>query len=109
AVTQHRSFSVRVGDEVTLPCKGVKDYQDKCHSTTWSFSDLTTEPADTLFEGGQIHREAASKSDRLSVTEKCSLVIKKVTDEDVGRYACRQFDESGKQVTGSDVDLIVTY
>ncbi|XP_041832731.1 cell wall protein DAN4-like [Melanotaenia boesemani] len=49
-----------------------------------------------LIEHGQIHREAATKSDRLSVTANCSLVIKKVTDEDVGLYSCRQF-VSGKQ------------
>ncbi|XP_051816968.1 uncharacterized protein LOC110970760 isoform X4 [Acanthochromis polyacanthus] len=109
AVTLHRAFSVRVGDEATLPCKDVKDNQDKCNSTTWIFNYLRTAPSVTLFQFGKIHREAESKSDRLNVTEKCSLVIKKVTYEDAGRYTCRQFDESGKQVTYSSVNLIVTY
>ena len=44
-----------------------------------------------LIELGQIHRDAAAQSDRLSVTANCSLVIKKVTHEDAGRYTCRQF------------------
>ncbi|XP_026173948.1 uncharacterized protein LOC113136962 [Mastacembelus armatus] len=57
---------------------------------------------------GQIQSEAKSKPDRLSVTENCSLVLKKVTVEDVGRYTCRQFDTSGrKQGPDSEVDLSV--
>ncbi|XP_019201551.1 uncharacterized protein LOC102080318 isoform X2 [Oreochromis niloticus] len=48
-------------------------------------------------DGGKIHREAKNKSDRLSVTAKCSLVIKKLTAEDVGRYNCRRFSKSGQQ------------
>ncbi|XP_054872091.1 T-cell immunoglobulin and mucin domain-containing protein 2-like [Amphiprion ocellaris] len=107
AVTQHYSkIIVRAGDEATLSCEDVKDLPDKCHSTTWIFNYLTTGPTVTLFEYGQIQREAAAKSYRLSVTEKCSLVIEKVTDEDVGRYTCRQFDE-GQTVTDSQVDLTV--
>ncbi|KAK1889442.1 Pregnancy-specific beta-1-glycoprotein 4 [Dissostichus eleginoides] len=43
-----------------------------------------------------IKEEAKAKSDRLRVTENCSLVIKKVTEKDVGRYTCRQF-RSGEQ------------
>ncbi|KAJ4921975.1 hypothetical protein JOQ06_027791 [Pogonophryne albipinna] len=38
-----------------------------------------------------------AKSDRLRVTENCSLGIKKVTEEDAGVYTCRQFSRSGKQ------------
>uniref|UniRef100_A0A3Q1EGU5 Ig-like domain-containing protein n=1 Tax=Acanthochromis polyacanthus TaxID=80966 RepID=A0A3Q1EGU5_9TELE len=107
AVTQHRSsFTVRVGDEATLPCEDVKDLHDKCRSVTWIFDYLTTKPSVTLFESGKIHREAAAKSYRLSVTEKCSLVIKKVTYEDAGRYTCRQFIP-GQPVTDSWVDLSV--
>ncbi|XP_044025149.1 uncharacterized protein LOC122863086 [Siniperca chuatsi] len=50
-----------------------------------------------LFERGQIHKNAKAKSDRLSVTANCSLVIKKVTVEDVGQYSCKQFKSGQHQ------------
>ncbi|XP_078030265.1 uncharacterized protein LOC144466590 [Epinephelus lanceolatus] len=93
-----------VGDEVTLSCENVTHDQDNCDSATWLFSAGGNTV--TLFEHGKIHREAEAKSDRLSVTAKCSLVIKKVTREDVGRYTCRQF-RSGRQVSDSQVYLSV--
>ncbi|XP_078030266.1 uncharacterized protein LOC144466591 [Epinephelus lanceolatus] len=93
-----------VGDEVTLSCENVTHDQDNCDSATWLFSDGGNTV--TLFEHGKIHREAEAKSDRLSVTANCSLVIKKVTHEDVGRYSCRQF-RSGRQVSDSQVHLSV--
>ncbi|KAJ4918903.1 hypothetical protein JOQ06_027761 [Pogonophryne albipinna] len=56
----------------------------------------------------RIGKEAKAKSDRLRVTEKCSLGIKKVTEEDVGRFYCQQFNESvGKQSSDSQVYLAV--
>ncbi|CAI5684483.1 unnamed protein product [Oreochromis niloticus] len=82
------------GHDVTLPCKNVIQGQHNCNSTTWIFSDSSSAVA--LFELGQI-KEAKPKSDRLSLSADCSLVIKKVTDQDVGRYTCRQF----KTATGS--------
>ncbi|KAK1889416.1 Neuroglian [Dissostichus eleginoides] len=85
---------VRAGDEVTLPFENVIDDQDKCESTTWTFRDSRSSV--TLFEDGQIHKEAKAKPDRLRVTENCSLVIKKVTEEDAGLYYCRQL-RSGRQ------------
>ncbi|XP_049445753.1 uncharacterized protein LOC125896872 isoform X15 [Epinephelus fuscoguttatus] len=91
-----------VGDEVTLSCENVTHDQDNCDSATWLFSDGGNTV--TLFEYGKIYREA--KSDRLSVTANCSLVIKKVTREDVGCYSCRQF-RSGRQVSDSQVHLSV--
>ncbi|GLD73611.1 uncharacterized protein AKAME5_002493600 [Lates japonicus] len=76
-------FTVRDGDEVTLPCQNVIDDQYKCDSSTWIFTASRSRSTVPLFELGKIHRAAKSKSDRLSLTENCSLVIKKVTDEDV--------------------------
>ncbi|XP_028460448.1 uncharacterized protein LOC114572866 [Perca flavescens] len=62
----------------------------------------------TLFEHGKINKEAEAKPDRLSVKENCSLVIKKVTVEDVGRYTCKQVNRSGEKQQGGDtVDLSV--
>ncbi|CAI5684479.1 unnamed protein product [Oreochromis niloticus] len=82
------------GHDVTLPCKNVIQGQHNCISTTWIFSDSSSSVE--LFELGQ-NKEAKAKSDRLSLSADCSLVIKKVTDQDVGRYSCRQF----KTATGS--------
>lgn len=62
----------------------------------------------TFFESGKIHEDARDKSVRLNVTANCYLVLKKVTVQDAGFYYCRQFDTSGKQVSGSGVHLSVT-
>ncbi|KAJ4920748.1 hypothetical protein JOQ06_027763, partial [Pogonophryne albipinna] len=97
-------LTVRAGDEVTLPFDNVIHDQDECERTTWFFSDSRSLVA--LFEKGQIKEEAKAKSDRLRVTEECSLVIKKVTEEDAGRYTCRQF-RSGKQ-QGPDSQVLLS-
>ncbi|KAK1889078.1 V-set and immunoglobulin domain containing protein 1 [Dissostichus eleginoides] len=96
------SLSVRVGDEATLTCNYVIHDQDKCDGTTWIFSDSGSTVI--LVKGGQIGNHA--KSDRLRVTEKCSLVIKKVTEEDAGQYTCRQI-RPGQQGPDSWVDVSV--
>ncbi|KAJ4929129.1 hypothetical protein JOQ06_004748 [Pogonophryne albipinna] len=92
-------LSVRVGDEATLPCNNVIHDQDECDGTSWFFSDSGS--AVELVRRGQI-------LDRLRVTEKCSLVVKKVTEEDASLYTCRQFNRSGaQQGPGSQVLLSV--
>ncbi|XP_045920057.1 uncharacterized protein LOC123979989 [Micropterus dolomieu] len=103
------SFTVRVGDEVTLPCENVIDGQQRCENTTWFFVGSGNRSAVELIKLGQIGENAKSKSDRLSVTENCSLVIKKVTVEDVGRYSCRQYKqkEGQQQAPDSPVHLSV--
>ncbi|XP_078130554.1 uncharacterized protein LOC144533206 isoform X5 [Sander vitreus] len=91
------SFTVRAGDDVTLPCENVIKQKNNCYQTTW-LSSRKGEAAVALIELGQVKNQIPkTKSDRLSVTEKCSLVIKNVTCEDVGRYTCRQFYKSGGQ------------
>ncbi|XP_067428547.1 uncharacterized protein [Thunnus thynnus] len=82
------SVIVRNGDDVTLPCESVTGYQDKCDNTNWIFSG--SGGIVDLVKRGQIHENTKAKSDRLSVTANCSLVIKKITREDVGIYYCRQ-------------------
>ncbi|XP_045917538.1 uncharacterized protein LOC123978352 [Micropterus dolomieu] len=89
------SLTVRVGDEVTLSCENVIDDQDNCDSTKWLFRDSRNTAAEALVELGKNGVKAKAQSDRLSATENCSLVIKTVTVEDVGRYDCRQFNNSG--------------
>ncbi|XP_042247148.1 uncharacterized protein LOC121882772 [Thunnus maccoyii] len=109
AVTGQTSLdiTVRVGDEVTLSCENVMTDQDKCNSISWIFSGLRNTAAVELIEVGQIGENAKAKSDRLSVTVNCSLVIKKVTVEDVGRYTCRQFKSGQQQGQDSRVYLSV--
>ncbi|XP_049445803.1 uncharacterized protein LOC125896888 isoform X2 [Epinephelus fuscoguttatus] len=102
------SFTVRAGDDVTLPCGNVINSHDKCRGTSWLSSGSLGKTAEELISHGQISNSVIgkAKSSRLSVTADCSLVIKKVTHDDVGRYSCRQF-RSGRQVSDSQVDLSV--
>ncbi|KAK1889471.1 Junctional adhesion molecule-like [Dissostichus eleginoides] len=97
-------LSVRVGDEATLTCNSVRHDQDEFDGTTWLFSDSGSTVA--LVDCGQIGKQARAHSDRLRVTEKCSLVIKKVTEKDAGYYTCRQF-RSEQQGPDSHVYLFV--
>ncbi|KAL3979415.1 hypothetical protein ACER0C_017965 [Sarotherodon galilaeus] len=96
AVTDHCDVVVRVGDEVTLSCGKVTDDQDKCNAATWLFTSSSNTTAIALFEHGDIHKNAKTKSHRLSVTANCSLVIRNVSAEDVGQYNCRKFSKSEK-------------
>ncbi|XP_026050588.1 uncharacterized protein LOC113037565 [Astatotilapia calliptera] len=50
-------------------------------------------------------KEAKPESDRLSLSANCSLVIKKVTDQDVGRYICRQYKTATAQQEGPDSEI----
>ncbi|KAM8725478.1 uncharacterized protein AB9X84_002262 isoform 1-T1 [Acanthopagrus schlegelii] len=95
------SFTVTAGDDVTLTCENVIKPQRQCNSTTWTFSGLGSKQVVELVEHGQIGEDDKAK-DRLSVTEKCSLVIKKVTVEDVGRYICQQYEYRGGPKSSSD-------
>ncbi|MEQ2207904.1 hypothetical protein XENOCAPTIV_020745, partial [Xenoophorus captivus] len=107
AAAQQRSDVVRDGDEVTLPAECFRNMMQTCEKTTWLFT-VQRKPTELLFEDGKIHQAARTKSDRLSVAANCSLVIKKVSVEDVGRYICRQFDASGRhQGSNSNVYLSV--
>lgn len=91
---------VRIDDEATLPCENVKHGQHNCDNIEWLFIDFIKRNTVTLFEHGQMQKEA----DRLNVTADCALVIKKVRDQDVGGYTCRQFI-SGSQQSDSFVFL----
>ncbi|XP_045916832.1 uncharacterized protein LOC123977865 isoform X2 [Micropterus dolomieu] len=100
------SFVVRNGDEVTLSCGNVTDGWDNCDSTTWIFSG----PGNTevqLIELGQIREKAKAKSDRLSIIEKCSLLMKKVTADDAGYYTCKQSESGHQQFEETQVVLSV--
>ncbi|XP_068564406.1 proteoglycan 4-like [Cebidichthys violaceus] len=106
AIWKPSSFTVRDGDEVTLPCENVRHDQNQCDGTTWIFTDSGNTV--TLFEHGKIHEAAKAKSDRLSVSENCSLVLKKVTDKDGGLYVCRQFRSGQTQQEGEDAGVYLS-
>ncbi|XP_077949559.1 uncharacterized protein LOC120808254 isoform X3 [Gasterosteus aculeatus] len=89
-------FHVRAGDDVTLPSNRVD--QDRCNGSTWLHS--RTNPAVELVTLGKINNNTLipeAKTNRLSLTANCSLVIRNVSGEDVGRYTNRDYDEAGKQ------------
>ncbi|XP_030262007.1 uncharacterized protein LOC115574548 [Sparus aurata] len=96
------SFTVTVGDDVTLPCENMIKPQQKWNSTTWTFSGLGNKPTVELVGHGQIDKDVKAK-DRLSVTENCSLVMKNVRVEDVGRYTCRQYKSRGAESSSDSV------
>ncbi|KAF7656088.1 hypothetical protein LDENG_00046360 [Lucifuga dentata] len=102
------SFIVRNGDEVTLPCENAISDQHQCGSTTWNFNHFIIHDTVELIQLGQIKNDSAkSKSDRLTVTPECSLVIKKVTYEDVGLYTCRQYISGQKH--GKDTQVYLSF
>lgn len=84
-----------------FPCESEIHDQKKCDGTLWLFS--TSGSTVALFELGKFKEGANNRSDRLSVTEECSLVIKKVKDQDVGLYTCRQFESGEGPQVGEDV------
>nr|XP_040017025.1 uncharacterized protein LOC120808276 isoform X4 [Gasterosteus aculeatus aculeatus] len=102
---REQRLTVRDGDEVTLPCNSVTEDQNNCDSTEWFFTYLRSRPPVVLVTNGQIE-EAKAESDRLSVSQNCSLVMKKVTRGDVGLYVCRQF-RPGRQYEDAEVHLSV--
>ncbi|CAJ1077869.1 uncharacterized protein LOC116706110 [Xyrichtys novacula] len=86
-------ITVRVGDEVTLPCGELMKDQRSCDKTTWLYSHEVGLTAEKLVTHGNISKTAISRgySDRLRVGEDCSLVLENVAREDVGCYVCIQF------------------
>ncbi|XP_030260594.1 uncharacterized protein LOC115573773 [Sparus aurata] len=108
AVTgQYTSFVVRDGESVTLPCENMTYNQNGCEHTSWLFSGAGNTPAVELVTLGQVGENDGAKSDRLGVAENCSLVLKKVTVEDVGRYSCRQVSKSRQQGPDAHIYLSV--
>ncbi|XP_028253548.1 uncharacterized protein LOC114428936 [Parambassis ranga] len=97
-------FTVRVGDDVTLPCENVIKHEPNCGSNNWLYSTPKQSETVELVNLGKICE--SSKSDRLSLTADCSLRIERVTEQDAGLYTCRQF-RSGQQGSDHAVHLSV--
>lgn len=108
AVTgRYTSFVVRDGDGVTLPCENATYNQNGCKHTSWLFSGAGNTSPVELVTLGQVGERARAKSDQLGVEENCALVLKKVKVEDVGRYSCRQVNES-RQQQGPDAHVYLS-
>ncbi|XP_016533351.1 uncharacterized protein LOC107837694 [Poecilia formosa] len=106
-VTAERTSVIkRAGDEVMMSCSKLIDGQQNCRATTWTFTGLKSRTTEALFTLGQIN---SSKPKRLNLTSNCSLVIKKVREEDAGRYDCQQWKPENTQTPfhQSDIDLSV--
>lgn len=103
---QIRSVTVRAGDDVTLTCENVMDDHSNCNTSTWIHSHTGMSAAVELVELGQI---TDFRSDRRSVSLNCSLVLRNVSAEDVGRYTCRQFISGEQAGPDAEVYLLVVY
>ncbi|KAM4529292.1 uncharacterized protein V3H82_027481 [Fundulus diaphanus] len=101
------SIIKRAGDQVMLSCENVTDRQLNCNETTWILSGPKSKEVVALVTYGQVEGNT-----RTSVTPNCSLVIKNIKAEDVGRYECQQYKSEYKQgpeklVHKSVIDLSV--
>ncbi|XP_074541514.1 uncharacterized protein LOC141802024 isoform X2 [Halichoeres trimaculatus] len=85
--------TARVGDNAILSCGNVIKNQHNCDQTTWTFRH-TGSPEEKLVTHGQISTRAEPNT--LSVTENCSLLLKKITWYNVGHYSCQQYPPGGK-------------
>ncbi|XP_055362471.1 uncharacterized protein LOC114850174 [Betta splendens] len=95
---------IRRGDDVSFPCNYLIPDQSQCSATVWIYTG-SGPAAVELVTHGKVKENAASKSNRLSLTENCSLVIKQVTDQYAGRYTCRQYKKSGEQQQSEDAEV----
>ncbi|PWA27700.1 hypothetical protein CCH79_00000631, partial [Gambusia affinis] len=98
-------FTVQAGDKITLSCENIRKDQKNCDRTTWTYRNFMQEG--TIFENGQINKDATTDSSRLSLTADCSLVIKKITLQDAGLYTCKQNQLANQDSQESLVDVSV--
>ncbi|XP_023203638.1 uncharacterized protein LOC111611382 isoform X1 [Xiphophorus maculatus] len=82
------SVFIRSGDDMVLSCQHVISGQINCNGTTWLYSN--PRGSVELVTLGQV-KNVQSKSNRLSVAAKCSLVMRNITVKDAGYYECQQY------------------
>ncbi|XP_068505253.1 uncharacterized protein [Syngnathus scovelli] len=76
-------FFAKAGHEVTLPCE-----RASCAGLRWMYSqDQSLSRAEV--NDGQV-LSSSPRSQRLSLKDDCSLLIKRVTAEDAGYFTCQQ-------------------
>ncbi|XP_035984756.1 uncharacterized protein LOC110367478 [Fundulus heteroclitus] len=78
----------RAGDQVMLSCENVTEGQFNCNGTIWILSGPKSKEVVALVTYGQVEGNTRAG---LIVTPNCSLVIKNIKAEDVGRYECQQY------------------
>ncbi|KAM6991746.1 uncharacterized protein LKV04_007910 [Tautogolabrus adspersus] len=100
-------YNAIVGGEVTLACGNVIKDQSDCDSTTWTWTSRSRNEVVELIKLGQIAENTEFKSDRLSVTLNCALLIKNVTEEDAGLFVCQQFKSDIEKPPDASVYLSV--
>ncbi|XP_059211833.1 uncharacterized protein LOC131990736 [Centropristis striata] len=92
----------RPGQDAVLPCRTESSSSlPTCSSVMWLYN---RRPGQLFFEvvKGKVF-QTSPRAARLSVDTDCSLIINKVTDEDVGLYTC-----SVGQDTGLDVSVYLS-
>lgn len=105
-MTQFYDLHVKIGKEAVMRCEDVIDHQGKCNSVHWLFHRQFLPLEMQQLSRGRIIMNPEDKSYRLSVTEDCSLVIRKVTFDDAGFYSCLKPGQNGAYQR-SLVELIV--
>ncbi|XP_037101465.1 uncharacterized protein LOC119118474 isoform X2 [Syngnathus acus] len=73
----------KAGDEVTLPC-----VRTSCAGLNWLYSRDQSSTSTEVRDGRVL--SSSPRSQRLSLKADCSLLIKRVTAEDVGYFTCKQ-------------------
>ncbi|XP_060907496.1 uncharacterized protein LOC132984645 [Labrus mixtus] len=101
------TYYVIVGDDVALACGNVIEDQSDCDSTTWTWTSRSSNAAVELIRLGQITENRGFKLNKLSLGVNCSLVIKKVTKEDIGLFICQQYKSHIKAAPDAWVYLSV--
>uniref|UniRef100_UPI0037E76DA1 uncharacterized protein n=1 Tax=Semicossyphus pulcher TaxID=241346 RepID=UPI0037E76DA1 len=78
----------RPGQDATLPCgTQSSNISSSCSNISWLYNREAGETLTVAINRNVV--ESSPRAARLSVDTNCSLVIKRITAEDVGRYTCR--------------------
>lgn len=83
AVFSYKPLYKRVGEDAVLPCSVERRSNRDVY---WVISRLRRAASEQMSCTANVEQTAAS---RLSVNSSCSLLIRNVTEEDAGRYVCR--------------------
>nr|XP_049613588.1 uncharacterized protein LOC125990439 isoform X7 [Syngnathus scovelli] len=88
ASCQVTGFFAKAGDEVTLRCE-----RTSCAGLNWAYSPDQSSTRSEVKDGQVL--SSSPRSQRLSLKDDCSLLIKRVTAEDAGHFRCQQGEQYG--------------